>query len=380
MSFTSPQKHTILDLALVFLKLGCFSFGGPAAHIAMMEEELVRKKRWITREKFLDLTAASHLIPGPNSTELALHLGAHRGGLPGLAAAGICFIVPSFLFVLILAWSYVKWGELAQFQNIFAGIKPVIAAVIFQALWSLGPAAIRTKRLALIGIFSALAYALGVHEMAVLLTAGFAAVVFAQISSFKKMGTLSIVPMITAPAAVSPGALLPSPELVFWVFFKIGALLFGSGYVLLAFLRSEMVERLGWLSEAQLLDAIAAGQITPGPVFTAATFVGYLLLGWKGALAATVGIFLPAFIFVGLSAPLVPKIRKSKTAGAFLDGVIAASLAMLAVVLIFLGGAFVSSPAGVSWALVSAVLLILLRVPSYILILAGAAAGYWIKF
>lgn len=380
MNDRSPKQDSLREVAFVFLKLGLFSFGGPAAHIAMMEEELVRKRAWLSREKFLDLVAASHLIPGPNSTELAIHIGALRAGFPGLLAAGLCFIVPSFLMVLMLAMAYVRWGTLPEARGILAGIKPVIVAVVFHALWNLAGSALKSKQSALLCLASGAAYFAGVHEMLVLFAAGFIAAAMKKISFSRNLCSLVLIPAFPTSAAVSSALVPASPHLVFWIFFKIGSLLFGSGYVLLAFLRSELVTRFGWLTEAQLLDAVAAGQITPGPVFTTATFVGYLLTGWPGALAATAGIFLPAFIFVALSTPLIPRIRTSQAAGAFLDGVIAASLAMMGVVLFFLGKSCLTSPLSVFWALLSAFLLVKCRCQSSWLILVGAAAGIWRPF
>lgn len=300
------MNERLLELARLFLKLGTIGFGGPAAHIAMMEEEVVRRRQWLTREEFLDLLGATNLIPGPNSTEMAIHIGARRAGFPGLVVSGLCFILPAMCIVMACAWGYVEFGRLPQAEGLLYGIKPVIIAIVLQAFWSLGKSAIKSTALGCVLLFGVLAIACGVSELVVLVAAG------AMMALARK-------------TSVTLAAPLP----LFWIFLKIGSVLYGSGYVLLAFLRGDFVERLGWLTETQLLDAVAVGQFTPGPLFTTATFIGYLLAGVSGSIAATVGIFLPAFVFVAVSGPLIPRIRKSPAAGAFLDGVNAASMALM---------------------------------------------------
>ncbi|HEY8462086.1 MAG TPA: chromate efflux transporter, partial [Blastocatellia bacterium] len=333
------------QLARVFLKLGVIAFGGPAAHIAMMENEVVRRRRWLPREEFLDLLGATNLIPGPNSTELAIHIGHRKAGWAGLLVAGSCFILPAAFIVTAFAWGYVRYGSLPQTNAILYGVKPVIIAVILQALWGLGTTALKTRSSALVGVAGMVLGFLGVHELAIIFGGGIAAGFAKLLMKWRRRGSrhfLSIIqgapPVIfaqTAASAATPFGLWP----LFLFFVKVGSALFGSGYVLLAFLRADLVERWHWLTEEQLLDAIAVGQVTPGPVFTTATFIGYVLGGYSGAIVATTGIFLPAFFFVAISGPLAPRIRRSETAGAFLDGVNAASLSLMAVVTWQLGRA-----------------------------------------
>jgi len=342
------------ELARLFLRLGATAFGGPPAHVAMIEEEVVRRRKWLTHEELLDLIAVCNLIPGPNSTELAIHIGHRQAGWKGLVVAGACFILPAALLVGAIAWAYVQWGSLPAVGAVLYGAKPVIIAVVAQALWGMGRSAIRTWALAAIGALAVGATLLGVDELLVLLGAG--ALSAARISGSRA-------------AVVVPMAKL------FGVFAKIGAVLFGSGYVLLAFLRADLVDRLHWLTESQLLDAVAVGQMTPGPVFTTATFIGYLLGGAAGAAVATLGIFLPAFVFVAISGPLVPRIRGSRVAGAFLDGVIVGSLALMAIVSVQLGHAALVDKWTIGLCAASAVALIRFRVSSVWLVLAGALAG-----
>ncbi len=369
------NRTSLRELALLFLRLGATAFGGPAAHIAMMEDEVVRRRRWLRRDEFLDLLGAANLIPGPNSTEMAIHVGYRRAGLAGLAVAGASFIVPAALMVTAIGWAYVRFGALPASVGILRGVKPVVVVIVAQALWGFARTAIRSAWGAAVAIAAGIAAALGVHELAVLAVAG--AVVAAE-RVRRGAGTpgaaTALLPLSAALPALAAAA-APTLEGVFLVFLKIGSVLYGSGYVLLAFLRSDLVNRLGWLTEAQLLDAVAVGQVTPGPVFTTATFVGYLLLGWRGAAAATVGIFLPAFVFVALSGPLVPRIRRSPAAGAFLDGVNLASLALMAVVTAQLARGAVTDPATALLAGASAVLLFRFRVNSSWLLLGGAAVG-----
>ncbi|HKT59350.1 MAG TPA: chromate efflux transporter [Gemmatimonadales bacterium] len=379
------MRPPLAELAGLFLRLGTTAFGGPAAHIAMMEDEVVRRRGWLTREEFLDLLGATNLIPGPNSTELAIHIGHRRAGWPGLLVAGTAFIVPAMLIVTGFGWAYVRFGALPETRGLLYGIKPVVIAIVLQALWALGRAAIRSWSLALIGVAAVVASAAGVGELTVLAIAAVAAVVLRRVAAegspavLGSSGAASLlagsrysVPQ-SALAGVSAAAFGLGP--LFWVFFKTGAVLFGSGYVLLAFLRTDLVERLHWLTEAQLLDAVAVGQITPGPVFTTATFVGYILGGMPAALVATAGIFLPAFIYVALSGPLVPRIRRSPTAGAALDGVIVASLGLMATVTWQLGRSALVDSLTAGVAFLSAILLLRYRLNSVWLIVGGAVLG-----
>jgi chromate transporter len=360
------------------LRLGTVAFGGPAAHIAMMEDEVVRRRQWLSRDDFLDLLGATNLIPGPNSTELAIHIGHRRGGWRGLLIAGVCFIVPAFVLVFAIAWAYVRFGKLPQAQALLYGIKPVIIAVVLQALWALGRSAMKSVWLGALGVIAVAASVRGVHELVVLLAAGMAAGIFEAVAARRSSSSsaLVIAPVLSTASLMSAvgaaGAQLPT---LFLVFLKIGSVLFGSGYVLLAFLRADLVERLRWMTEAQLLDAIAVGQVTPGPVFTTATFIGYVLAGPSGAVLATIGIFAPAFVFVALSGPLVPRLRKSPAAGAFLDGVNVASLALMAVVTWQLGRAALVDVWTIGLAALSSVLLLRWRVNSAWLVLGGAIAG-----
>jgi chromate transporter len=376
-----PRDRSLGELAWLFFRLGTTAFGGPAAHIAMMEEEVVRRREWLTRDQFLDYLGATNLIPGPNSTELAIHVGYARRGWPGLLVAGACFILPAALIVTAIAWAYVTFGSMPRVTGVLEGVKPVVIAIVGQALWQLGRTAVKSAALAVLAACSVAAIAAGLHELMVLLAAGLlsalagaalrprghaigGAVIVAGVSA----GSVTVSAFGAATATFSHWTL-------FLVFAKIGSVLFGSGYVLLAFLRADFVERLGWLTDTQLLDAIAVGQVTPGPVFTTATFVGYLLGGVPGAAVATVGIFLPAFVFVALSAPLVPRLRQSPFAGAVLDGVNVASLALMVVVTWQLARATLVSPAPLIVAVASLIALVHFRISSTWLIAAGAVLG-----
>jgi chromate transporter len=365
------------ELAWVFLRLGMTAFGGPAAHIAMMEEEVVRRRAWMTREEFLDLLGAANLIPGPNSTEMAIHIGHRRAGWAGLIVAGVCFILPAFCIVMAIGWAYVHFARLPQVNALLDGIKPVVIAVVAQALWGLARSAIKSVWLGALGIAAVVACAAGLDEVVVLFAGGALGLAVRALQSARGRGVASVLPIAGLPfapaaaTAATPFALAP----LFLVFLKVGAILFGSGYVLLAFLRADLVERLHWLTNGQLVDAVAVGQMTPGPVFTTATFVGYILGGPLAGVVATVGIFLPAFIFVALSAPIVPRLRRSTLAGGFLDGVNVASLALMAVVAWLLGRSAIVNVWTAAIAAVSAVLLIRFRVNSVWLVLGGALVG-----
>jgi len=337
------REPSLSELAFVFLKLGTISFGGPAAHIAMMENEFVRKRRWITESDFLDRLAAANLIPGPSSTEVAIFIGHSKCGWAGLLVAGCCFIIPAALMVGMIAAIYVRFGSLPQVAGILYAIKPAVIAIILQALWGLARTATKSKTLAAIGVISIVLSALGIAPLIVLAIAGIASGAVVSIGQ-RERGALFTVPssgrlalLLGAPAAV---AIVPVSLLrLFLSFLKIGSVVFGSGYVLLAFLRSEFIHLLHWLTEKQLIDAVAVGQFTPGPVFTTATFIGYLVAGIPGAVVATLGIFLPGFLLVAVSGPLVPRLRHSPMAGAILDGIVVGSLALMAVVACQLGWA-----------------------------------------
>ena len=360
----------------VFLRLGVVAFGGPAAHIAMMREELVRRRRWVSDAQFIDLLGLTNLIPGPNSTEMAIHLGYLRAGAWGLVLGGVCFIVPAMLIVMALAWAYVRWGGVPVAAGVLYGVKPVIIAIVLQAMWGLARTAVRGPLLAGAFVVAAALALAGVHELLVLFGAGgVAALVVPRRRAVA--GAVAALAWATparvmAAAAAAGGVTLGTMTLVF---LKIGAVLYGSGYVLLAFLRADFVERLGWLTDRQLLDAVAVGQVTPGPVFTTATFIGFLLAGWTGAVLATVAIFLPSFVFVAASRPLLPRLRGSRRAAAFLDGVNVAALGLMAAVTWQLGRAAVVDPLTAALALAAAVLLVRTRVNSVWLLAAGGALG-----
>ncbi|HKH91177.1 MAG TPA: chromate efflux transporter [Gemmatimonadaceae bacterium] len=368
-------RASLGEIARLFLRLGAVSFGGPAAHIALMEEEIVRRRRWLTHDEFLDLLGAVNVMPGPNSTELAIHIGLVRGGWAGLLVAGACFIVPAAVMVAALAWAYVRFGALPAVAGILAGVTPVVIAIVLQAIWNLGRSALRTRALWVIGVASVAAAAWGVHELAVLLAAGTATWI-ASATRRPASEARSLIVTLAVPAAGAGAVAVPfALTSLFLVFLKIGAVLFGSGYVLLAFLRADLVVRLGWLTERQLLDAVAVGQVTPGPVFTTATFIGYLLGGPGGAVIATIGIFLPAFVFVAASGVLLPRLRTSPGARAALDGVNVASLALMVVVTAQLARTALADAFGILIAAASAVALIRFRVGAAWLVLIGALLG-----
>jgi chromate transporter len=357
--------------------------GGPAAHIAMMEDEVVRRRRWMTHERFLDMLGVCNLIPGPNSTEMAIHIGQLRAGFAGLVVAGACFILPAAAIVLVIAWMYVRFGTMPQAVGLLYGIKPVIIAVVLQALWGLGRTAIKSRLLAVLAIVALIASLLDVNDMIVLLGGGIVMLAIRAVEDrATARATLAAIP-VAARAAGAKGAALAAAAVavpfslttLFLFFLKVGAVLFGSGYVLLAFLRTDLVDRLRWLTEAQLLDAVAVGQITPGPVFTTATFIGYILGGFRGAVVATIGIFLPSFFFVSISGPLIPHLRRSPLAGAFLDGVNVGAWALMAAVTLFLARSAVVDLTTMLLAISSAFVLIRYRVNSAWLVLGGGLIG-----
>ncbi|MDD3572499.1 MAG: chromate efflux transporter [Eubacteriales bacterium] len=376
-----PERHRrYREIATVFLRLGIVAFGGPAAHIAMMEEELVQKRKWVAREQFMDFLGATNLIPGPNSTEMALHLGFTRGGLAGLVISGVCFILPAALSVLVLAVLYARHGQVRELTGVMDGIKPVVMAVILQALLRLGKTVIKGPLALGAAVLAVGLNLLGISEIPLLLLAG--AIVMLVENRSHLSGRLAAVPLMSPlvpPAAgLSMGTSAASIGTagLFFTFFKIGAFLYGSGYVLLAFLESEFVTRLGVLTNQQLLDAVAVGQFTPGPVFTTATFIGYLLGGYGGAAAATAGIFLPSFVLVFFLNPIIPRLRASKWFSAALDGVNAASLALMAVVSVKLGISSVTGWFTAALAALSLLALLRFRINSFYLILAGGLLGF----
>ncbi len=379
------RSNKLIEVVLLFLRLGFTAFGGPVAHIAMMREEIVRRRKWISDERFIDLISIVNLIPGPNSTELAIYLGYLRAGWLGLILAGVCFIGPAMLIVLTLAWLYVRFGSLPQITWLFYGIKPVVIAIVTQALIGLCRTTLKSVLSIALAVLVLILYLSGVNNLLLLVGCG---LVFVLVRRIKKGGppkgvmslalpvfllrtpwqTLTIVGVAASETPIS----LP---VLFLTFLKIGVVLYGSGYTILAFLRPEFVLGLHWLTDRQLLDAVSIGQLTPGPVFTTATFVGYLVGGWQGALLATLAIFLPSFVLVSIIHPLAKRLRRSPWTAMILNGINIAALALIAGVLIQLGqNALIDI---VTWAIAIASLAILLRykINSVWLIAAGALIG-----
>ncbi|GIV67978.1 chromate efflux transporter [Caldilinea sp.] len=373
---TEPSlQRRLIELAALFLRLGFTAFGGPAAHIAMMHDEVVKRRRWLNDQEFLDLLGATNLIPGPNSTEMAIHIGFRRAGWLGLLIGGACFILPAMGIVMALAWTYVEYGATPAATWLLYGVKPVMVAIVALALLDLGRRAVKDALTLAVGIGAFALYFLQVNEIALLFAGGAVVMMTSNLQRIRQ-GRLHD---LAAPLALfSLPALATTPfnlSTLFFTFLKIGSVLYGSGYVLLAFMRADFVVRLGWLSDQQLLDAIAIGQVTPGPVFTTATFVGFVLGGTPGALVATLGIFLPAFVFVALSSPFIPQLRSSTWFGALLDGVNVASLGLMAAVTVELSRASLIDPLTIGIALVSTGLLIRYKINSTWLVLGGAALG-----
>ncbi|MEW6567787.1 MAG: chromate efflux transporter [Chloroflexota bacterium] len=370
------------EVAAVFLRFGFTAFGGPAAHIALMREVVVRRRRWLDDQAFLDLLGATNLIPGPNSTEVTIHLGYLRAGWPGSIAGGLGFILPATAIVLGLAWGYVRYRTTPAVGWLMYGIKPVVIGLILHALLSLGRRAVKGPLTAITGLAVLTLYLFGGNEIGLLLGGGVIVMLATNLRRRRRPPPAAIAPaMLLAGSglAASAGYSLP---LLFLTCLKIGSVLYGSGYVLLAFLRADFVTRLGWLTDAQLLDAIGVGQITPGPLFTSATFIGYLLGGLPGGLLATLGIFLPSFLFVAISNPLIPQLRRSLWFGALLDGVNVASLALMAGVTLQVARASLVDVWTVLLALATWPGLARLKLNPTGLILIGAAVGlvvHWIR-
>lgn len=372
----TTKTQSLGDVIRLFLRLGFTAFGGPAAHIAMMHDEVVTRRQWMDEQYFLDLIGATNLVPGPNSTEMAIHVGYDRAGWRGLLAAGVCFILPAALIVGILAWAYVKYGNTPEGTALLYGIKPVIIAIILQALLRLGRSAVKGPLLAAIGLAAVVLYLLGINELLLLLggslfVLGVRAITQRQTPLPVLIPTLLHIEDLAKQIETATARL----DQLFLVFLKVGAVLYGSGYVLLAFLRNDLVVRLGWLTDQQLLDAIAIGQFTPGPVFTTATFVGYVVGGVPGAVLATVGIFLPAFVFVALLNRIVPYLRDAWWSAALLDGVNVAALGLMAGVTWQLGSDAVVDVPTALLAIGAAVVLVRYKINSAWLVLAGAAVG-----
>lgn len=382
------------ELAKLFFKLGVIGFGGPAAHIAMMEDEVVKRRQWLTRSHFLDLIGATNLIPGPNSTEMAIHVGYSYGGWPGLIIAGVCFILPAVLITAAFAWIYVEFGTLPQVAPLIYGIKPAVLAVILGAVWRLGKKAVKSSKLLMIGLGVAVLVFYGENEVIALLLGGSLGMIWLRLSDKgnpppEETAAIMAAGLTTSAAlkaTAATGATVASVPLwqLGWFFLKVGSVLFGSGYVLVAFLEGGLVREQGWLTKAQLLDAIAIGQFTPGPVLSTSTFIGYLIAGFPGAVVATVAIFLPSFLFVVLLNPLVPRLRASKWASAFLDAVNVSSVALMGVVTLNLSQTTLIKPAGafsIDWlsaliAISAAVLAIRFQINAAWLVLGGALIGW----
>ncbi len=372
---SSAESNNLVEVAKVFLRLGFTGFGGPAAHIAMMQEEVVQRRKWLNNDQFLDLLAATNLIPGPNSTEMAIHLGFVRAGWPGLIVGGLSFIIPTVLIVLGIAWGYVQYGSYPQVSWLLYGIKPVVIILILQALILLGKTPFQKKFSLLVGIGCLAGYLWGLSEIALLLLSGSLVMLVENRHRLKAQPfpiiflNLSGIPFLVERIQdINLGRL-------FFSFLKIGSILYGSGYVLIAYLRAEFVTNLGWLTDTQLIDAVSIGQFTPGPLSSTATFVGYILGSWQGALLATIGMFLPSFIFVAVSNPIVPRLRHSAMAGSFLNGVIIASLSMMAGVIIQLSTTTFTDPITVTIAFLAGILIFVFKTPSIWLMIGGSIIG-----
>src|SRR6266851_2259754 len=370
------SENRLGEIAVAFLRLGFIAFGGAVAHIALMEEEFVRRRGWLSREEFVDGVGAVNLLPGPSSTEMAIYLGHLRGGFPGLLIAGAAFILPSALLMCVMAWAYVQYGSLPQIAGVLWGVKPVVVVLIAQAVWSLGKTVLKSRELAVIAAIVLGLAAMHVATLALLIGTGVAWIAANRFGQSRpgQNRIASAAASAAGGAAASAAAAAATTTGVLVYFLKIGALLFGSGYVLLAVLREDLVTRMHWLSESQLLDGIAVSQATPGPFFTVATFLGYVLSGWRGAGLATVGMFVPAFLYVAVTASVLPRLKKSPTASAFLNGVNAAAVALMAFVGFQFARESVVTPMAAVIA-VSAVLAVRLKANSAWLILGGAVCG-----
>jgi chromate transporter len=367
------------EIFIVFLKLGILAFGGPAAHIAMMDDEIVKNRKWLSRERFVDLIGATNLIPGPNSTELAIFLGLERGGVIGLFIAGTAFILPAMLIVLGFAMIYVAYGTIPEVTGILYGIKAVIMAIILQALYRLGKSVIRSRWAAALALAVVALSFMGIREIPLLFLAGLTVMLVRNSGTIRsKFFSFSLYPfaVLSYVASQVSGTVRMSIQSIFLTFLKIGSVLYGSGYVLLAFLQAEFVDTFNAITSQQLLDAVAVGQFTPGPVFTTATFIGYLIQGFPGAIAATLGIFIPSFLVVAILNPFIPRMRASKVFSGLLDGVNIASLGLMLVVTLRLGAASIIDPLTAVLFAVAFLIIMKFRINSAWLIIAGGLIGY----
>lgn len=372
---TDDKKNNLAEVGLVFFKLGLTAFGGPAAHIAMMEAEIVTRRKWMDKQHFLDLIGATNLIPGPNSTEMTMHCGHERAGVAGLFLAGFAFIFPAVVITGLLAWIYTSYGQLPEIENWFYGIKPAVIAIIAFAAYSLGKKAFKTYELGVLGIVVLTACLFGVNEIMALFGAGFLGIIYFSLKN--KIGSVSksVLPFILLQTTSAVTTQLTTVK-IFLIFLKIGAILYGGGYVLFAYLDAELVET-GWMTRQQLLDAVAVGQFTPGPVLSTATFIGWQVGGFWGSMAATAGIFLPSFLFVLILNPVIPKMRKSKMMGYFLDAVNAASIAIIVAVVITMSIDVLVDWRSIFIAMVSALIMIFLpKTNAMWFVLGGSVAGY----
>ncbi|WP_298894038.1 chromate efflux transporter [uncultured Psychroserpens sp.] len=369
------KRSKLKEVASVFFKLGCFAFGGPAAHIAMMEDEVVTKRQWMTRDYFLDLIGTTNLIPGPNSTEMTMHCGYERAGKMGLFVAGISFIFPATVITALLAYLYVSYGTLPEVEPFIFGIKPVVLAIIASAVIKLGKKAVKGFELAVLGGLVLIVSLLGVNEIIALLSAGVFGMLYFSVKDKTIKSANSVSPLFLL-SGLGTSVLKVSTLNVFWVFLKVGAILYGSGYVLFAYLDAELVTR-GWLTRAELIDAIAVGQFTPGPILSTSTFIGYQLSGFYGALAATAGIFLPSFLFVLILNPFIPKMQKSKLLRHFLNAVNVAAVAVMLAVLVIMTKETLIDWKAIVIALIAVVLTFKAKKVSPIwVIVIGAILGY----
>ena len=373
------ETQKLKQVAAVFFKLGLFAFGGPAAHIAMMEHEVVTKRAWMTREHYLDLIGATNLIPGPNSTEMTMHCGFQRAGKKGLFIAGISFIFPAVFITAILGYLYVLYGALPQVQPFIKGIQPAVIVIIASAVIKLGKKAVKNWELALLGTLFLAASLLGFDQVLVLFAGGLLGMCYFLIKSKMQSTTLAIAPLFMVFIVSEIGAKLSSVG-IFLKFLKVGSILYGSGYVLFAYLDTELVTTT-LLSQNQLIEAIGIGQFTPGPVLSTATFIGYQLGGFWGAIAATAGIFMPSFLFVWLLNPLIPKMRKSKVLGYFLDSINVAAVAIMLSVVITMSKQTLLDWQAALIAVVSVVLIFKFKKVSVMWVLIiGAILGYVLAF
>lgn len=368
------MNSNLKEVAQVFFKLGCFAFGGPAAHIAMMEDEIIEKRKWMTRDYFLDLIGTTNLIPGPNSTEMTMHCGYERAGKAGLFVAGIAFIFPATIITAILAYLYVKYGQLPEVEPFIYGIKPAVLAIIASAVFKLGKKAIKSTELIIIGILVLIVSLLGVNEVIALLAAGVLGMLYFYLKSRTLSHLNSLSPIILFLGLNTVFTKISTLK-VFLIFLKVGAILYGSGYVLFAYLDAELVTR-GLLTRAELIDAIAIGQFTPGPVLSTSTFIGYQLSGFMGALVATAGIFLPSFLFVLLLNPFIPRMRKSTILRYFLDSVNVAAVAVMLAVLVIMAKETLVEWQSILIALVAVLLTFKTKVSTIWTIVIGAALGF----